>query len=547
MIVNSKRCEFILLFIYVINFVVLSSASIQPECKLNFKSKINELCQCCSRLDRDTVIECKENDLFIRYAYTFCLTWNNATQSMEITRCFFIRKNSSAPSCDNYYFYNLYSKSDITVPNLNDVNCKAYNREGLQCRKCIDGYGPAAFSDGVTCANCSEHKHLWIINVLFQLTMVTLLYIAVVLLQIKGTSSPFNIIIAYGQIGINALTIGTGLYVKLTCFTSKGFITFLVTLLGVLNLDFFRSIIPPLCITPSLKSINVHLFDYIIAVHPIILTVFIYIGIELNDRNYRIIFCPRTCLKCFGNRNWNPKETILNTCATFLLFSYSKFLFVSFNLLFSVQKYNCSGEIIPNTTAVLLIDPTIRSFHSEHIPYAILAFSVIVIFNVLPPLLLVLYPTKLVRKCLSCCGFRRWEILQLIMDIFQGWYKDGTDGSWDYRSLSALYMLLRFFAAVTYFAIMANMHELRIKVGMGVLHVLMGVMFLMLKPYKIRWMSVVDGFILILIGTLILTSLTDNKVLYVIETILGLLIILSSFVIIVLRCLKKITYTGLVH
>ena len=31
----------------------------------------------------------------------------------------------------------------------------------------------------------------------------------------------------------------------------------------------------------------------------------------------------------------------------------------------------------------------------------------------------------------------------MIMDTSQGWYKDGTEGKWDYRSISALFMLLR--------------------------------------------------------------------------------------------------------
>ena len=34
-------------------------------------------------------------------------------------------------------------------------------------------------------------------------------------------------------------------------------------------------------------------------------------------------------------------------------------------------------------------------------------------------------------------------ILHNIMDIFQGWYKDRTEGTSDYRSFSALYLLLR--------------------------------------------------------------------------------------------------------
>ena len=81
------------------------------------------------------------------------------------------------------------------------------------------------------------------------------------------------------------------------------------------------------------------------------------------------------------------------------------------------------GVVVPDST-VLLYDPTIRFFHSEHIPYAILAFVTLVIV-LLCPLFLVLYPVKSFRRCLHFIGFRRWDIVYKIMDIFQGWYKDG--------------------------------------------------------------------------------------------------------------------------
>ena len=109
--------------------------------------------------------------------------------------------------------------------------------------------------------------------------------------------------------------------------------------------------------------------------------------------------------------------------------------------------------MIANST-VLLYDSTIRFFHSEHIPYVVVSMSVIVIFVLLPPLLLLLYPTRLFRKCLSCCGFRRWDILHMIMDIFQGWYKDGTEGTHDYRPLSALYMVIRLVFCSTCFVML---------------------------------------------------------------------------------------------
>jgi hypothetical protein len=81
-----------------------------------------------------------------------------------------------------------------------------------------------------------------------------------------------------------------------------------------------------------------------------------------------------------------------------------------------------------------------------------MSLSVTVIFVLLPPLILLLYPTKLFRKFLNCCGFRRLDILHLVMDVFQGWYKDGTEGTYDYRPLSAMYMILKMIICFSYFS-----------------------------------------------------------------------------------------------
>ena len=521
-----------------LSLVPLLSAS--NKCKLNFQSKIKDLCQCCST-NNDALFQCNSNDFYITYHnFSICWTWNNETQNVEISHCLFIHKDSSSLSCEDIIaYYKINLKFDNILLELTNVTCGVYNREGPRCKQCIHGYGPAAFSDGVTCADCSKHKHMWILNLLFQLAMVTLMYIAVVLLQIKGTSSPFNIIMAYGQILTNSVMIGSYTYIKMTCFTSKNVAILFLTIFGVFNLDFLRFVISPLCISASLKPITVLLFDYIIALYPIILTALLYICIELHDRNYKLIICLVYPFKYLQHRNWNPKETVLNTCASFLLLSYSKFLFVSCSLLLSVRIYNCDSKIISNQT-MLLYDPAITFLDSEHIPYAILALFVILIFVVLPPLLLLLYPTRLFRKCLNYCGFQRWDILHFVMDIFQGWYKDGTEGTYDYRSLSSLYMLLRITFAASYVSVLLGLSYFYVNVSSGVLHFFLGMILLATKPYKKNWMSHVDGCILLFCGILILTSHFQNKVLFVTEIVLALFILLLSGLFIVFRCFQNI-------
>ena len=265
-------------------------------------------------------------------------------------------------------------------------------------------------------------------------------------------------------------------------------------------------------------TINILLFGYIIALYPFVLTAVVFLCIKLHDRNFRLILflsLPLKKLLTYFRIDWNPKTSILTTFATFFILVYSKLLYVSVNFLFVIHPYDCRG--ISGST-ILLYDPTVQFFHSEHIPYAIFALSIIFIFVLLPPLLLLLYPIKLFRKCLNCYGFRRWDILHPIMDVFQGWYKDGTEGTRDFRSLSALYMLIR----VGYVLMVLFLHSMDIKddnlmewIGPGLVHFGIGIMFFIVKPYKKQWMNRADGICLISHGCIVLAQNYHYKIVYI--------------------------------
>ena len=91
----------------------------------------------------------------------------------------------------------------------------------------------------------------------------------------------------------------------------------------------------------------------------------------------------------------------------------------------------------------------------------------------------------------------------MIMDTFQGWYKDGTEGTYDYRPLSALYMLLRVGLVGEFLTVIAlspqSSGDLKWFIT-GYFHIALGSLFLIAKPYKKKWMNNIDGLILTVIG-----------------------------------------------
>ena len=261
------------------------------------------------------------------------------------------------------------------------------------------------------------------------------MFIAIMVLQIKGTTSPWNVIITYSQLVVNVLMYDIYLSRSISCYIGTKMTVVIITILGITNLDFFRLVIPPLCISPSLKTIDTLFFDYIIALYPILLTIMLFTLIELHDHNCKIVAILSQRLQRIFHTRWDGKQSILSTFATFLLLSYSKLLFVSCNFLFAVQSYmyNSTGDLIPAST-VLLHDPNIPYFKSKHILYIFIALSVVTIFILLPPLILLLYPTSLFRRLYS-------HAMDFNDGIFFTWSwthsKAGTIWNWRYIWLQA--------------------------------------------------------------------------------------------------------------
>ena len=137
------------------------------------------------------------------------------------------------------------------------------------------------------------------------------------------------------------------------------------------------------------------------------------------------------------------------------------------------------------------------------------------------------------------------------MDIFQGWYKDGEEETKDYRSLSALYFLLRITFSCLFVVIVSQDNSysgggLLAWYVLGVFHVTLGAIFLMVRPYRKVWMNIADGLFLTTFGVFLLLKALGDHASFTIGLTLGLSIAAITVVCIGHRCLKKFcscTYT----
>ena len=148
---------------------------------------------------------------------------------------------------------------------------------------------------------------------------------------------------------------------------------------------------------------------------------------------------------------------------------------------------------------VFYYDPTVECYTQLHYIYSTVAICVLVLFIIFPAILLILYPTRLFRKCVSCCGFRRWHALHMFVESFQGQYKDGTNGTRDFRMVSATFLILRIVILVLFLNRQSYVWS-----SSGQCLLLAGVtcFYAITRPYKLNFMNGIDIVILFLLEVL---------------------------------------------
>ena len=221
------------------------------------------------------------------------------------------------------------------------------------------------------------------------------------------------------------------------------------------NLDLFRSFIPDICL--NISTLQALALDYLLAVYPFVLILLSYFFIELYDRK---VSCIVTIWKPFHRmlssfrRSWNTRTSVIDSFATFFLLSYTKIISVTIDILVPTRIY----ELGSNSTRLgLYYSPTVPYFHSEHLPYAILALVLLTVFVSIPTSILILYPSPFFQRFLSLFPLN-WHSLHAFVDSFQGCYKDGTEpGTFDCRWFSTSALLIRLLFFIIYGLTLSSM------------------------------------------------------------------------------------------
>ena len=366
---------------------------------------------------------------------SFCATIDEDNQVLEAGHCLYNL---------NYVHGLVYNDFPENKSMQSNYLCEDLHRTGTLCGKCQDGYYPLAYSYDMKCVQCPNGKSNWWKFVLAAFLPLTIFYIIILFFKVNVASSSFQGFLFFCQ------TISLPAFIRVLIMTNNEVhtktvhiaIQCLTTFYGIWNLDFFRSMNFGICLgTDTLQTLAL---DLIIGAYPLLLIVVSYVLIKLYGRNFRplvIMWKPFHTLISLYNRDL--RTSLIDAFVTAYLLTNVKLQSVSFDLLVPVRVYqlNATGKLTYSIR--LFYDATEPYFGSRHLPYAIMALVMVMLFAILPVLLLVLYPFRCFQKLLNLFPFR-WYILHTFVDSFYGSYKDGTQpGTRDCRWFASLFILSR--------------------------------------------------------------------------------------------------------
>ena len=448
----------------------------------------NSSCECGNSI-HGTVI-CDEDDDSVSLLNCHCMSYSNHIDVMLIGDCPYL--------CTNDFYTDISKNTDIS--DLCNQNIKL-NREGQMCGKCLDNFAPSPYSYSFECSDCSNYKYNWIKYIAIAYIPLTIFFLAVILFRFNAMSPSMNSFILVSQIvscpSVSSLeSVYThSVYLDPNFLLTKIGYRGVSVIYGMWNLDFFRAIYRPFCLHPGISVLQTMCLDYIIAVYPLMLVILVYFLIKFHERyeEFQLLWRPAARLLFCVSHQWkNISNSLIQAFGTFILLSYVKVINVSFDILMPVQLYNVSGQAVG---LYVYYNGSQEYFGRDHLPYAVLAIFMFTTFNLLPLLLLCLYPCRCFQSCLNCCRLNS-QVLRTFMDAFQGCYKFEP---YDCRYWASFYLFLRI-SILLIFALTQSGYFVLVA---GIYLIPVTSLLLVIRPYRESIYTIVDS--VMLLSTILLS------------------------------------------
>ena len=363
---------------------------------------------------------------------------------------------------------------------LNEAMCGS-SRTGVACGSCVSGNTTYFHSPVYTCGPVTTLcKAGWLFYILSELVPVTVVFIAVLTLNISFTSGAVNGFILFSQLLSSLNIVASGIITLPPTLTSltEGY----KLIYGLLNLEFFQIESLSFCLWHDASALDMLVFKYVTIVYALLLVMTV------------IWFMSKCGGKCLGKwcRITTVKSSVVHGISAFLILCYSQCIRISLNLLNTYPLFVRDGSNLTVSRRTWL-NGDIVYFSPGHLPYALPALFCLLVIGLLPPMLLLAYPLS--NKVLTIFGLEESKVVNFIslklritslkplLDSFQGSFKDNM------RFFAGLYFHYRWIALIV--NIIPSDFDI-IYTAMGIFIVIILMMHAVCQPYISRIHNIVD-------------------------------------------------------
>ena len=455
------------------------------------------------------VIICDEDVYKARLAEGKCTTFDNDTRKTDVGKCPYMLFNRKYAK----FSENGYIKLPENVSDLNQFMCGPWNREGYLCHKCKPEYGITIANVFQNCVECKYSKGLgWIFYFMIQLIPLTILFIVIAIFRISLARPPMRGFVFFYQSAVAVLFVYAYRFYPPHVTDSLALKTvhyLYIVVFGIWGMSLTENIpgITDFCVHPDINMQQAFTLKQVQSTFPLLLVIFTYTCVQLHARNCQVIvWLWKPFNKCYFSssmKRWGSNQSLVEVFSTFLLLSFSRYNIQLYFLLSGQQTYSLPSN---EWNRVLLYNPGVPYFHPvQHLPYVFVLFFILFAVAAPPILILTFYQNSTFQNVLTCVGLNRMPSVHIFVDLFQGCYKDGTNGSYDFRFTASLYLISVVIVMISYVGCSFSTYANCSAMSVFTMTMLLLLFFALLRPYKNQRMNVLDS--LLLAGSVVVSFL----------------------------------------
>ena len=212
------------------------------------------------------IVSCDNVTRDVGVADCYCITFDSTRNTAVLGACLFNCVNVSKAYSDSIYHH---VPRDVGRNDDNNSVCGYLHRQGTLCGQCMDEYYPAAYSYTFECIEChSLQLFYWLFYIAVAYLPLTVFVVFILVFRVSVVSPKLYGMISMTQnliIPLNiCVFIESAKHDYVVNITTKT----VITVMGPWNLDFFRVLLPDICL--HISSSLVIALDYLIAIYPMI-------------------------------------------------------------------------------------------------------------------------------------------------------------------------------------------------------------------------------------------------------------------------------------